>query len=112
MQAFQLAEAMQKVTSDIAEKINESFIKFDDEEVKKVVKTISQAIVTAEEEFNKATKDSAKILGHMCVLQSVHRDLEPGETRSALVSKCKKSFAKKKYLCSEPHMSMWLDQHA
>ena len=59
--------------------------------------------------FNAGTEGAGRLLGHMCIVQSVFRSLEAGETRQSLIQKCRKSFQKKAYLKYDPHMWMVMD---
>ena len=74
----------------------------------KSVETVAQK----KTDFESATFDAGKVLGHMCIVQSTFRSLEAGETRQSLIEKCRKSFQKKTYLKHDPHMWMVMDAEA
>ena len=55
--------------------------------------------------------NGGKLLGNMCIVQALKRDLQPGETRQGLARRRDKGFAKNRYLQCDPHMHLLLKRH-
>lgn len=53
-------------------------------------------------------RSQGKLLGNMCVVQALKRDLQPGEIRNSVLQKCEKVFKKKEYLDADPRMRLLL----
>ena len=112
MKFFNTVEVWQKSVKTMQADFEPITTAFQEEDVTAAVEKACTDVGEAEKEFGSESEETGTILGHMCILQSLYRKLEPGETRAALVGKCKKSFTKKVYLKAEPHMKIMLEQMA
>ena len=106
MSGFQMGEALMKGIKGM----KESLVPFGDNDIGKAVTAMTDSLAKVQETFMNETSVPGKLLGHCCIIQSLYRELEAGETRQILITKCQKSFAKKTYLKADPHMRMVMDQ--
>ena len=73
--------------------------------------TKAKHLVEQEKEAVKGhTEHAGKVLGNMCIIQAMFRQLMAGELRSTLLSRCKKSFEKKPYLSADAALMLLLDR--
>ena len=68
------------------------------------ISRLKEVNMAVDDRFAEASEQSSKLLGHLCIVHAMLRDLEPGETRDALLPKCENSFRKKQYLMAEARM--------
>ena len=88
MTGFQSAETLMKGIKGR----NDSFMPFGDSEIGKAVTAMTDTLARAQETFANDTSMPGKLLGHCCVIQCLYRELEAGETRQILITKCQKTF--------------------
>ena len=81
------------------------------DDFQKVLKDCESTVKHAREQYESVCANGGKLLGNVCIVQALKRDLMPGETRQGLARRCDKGFAKKKYLQCDPHMHLLLRRH-
>ena len=111
MKFFNTVEVWQKSVKTIQADFEPITTAFQEEDVTAAVEKACTDVGEAEKEFGSESEEPGTTLGHMCILQTLYRKLEPGETRAALVGKCKNTFTKK-CISRRSHMKIMLEQMA